>query len=283
MVVIGLCLLIAACGRGQRTIVAEVNGQRIMVKDFQAELARIPADMRPLYEQNPEEVLDRLISMTLLLQEAKRRGLVDSSDLADIGKPKIQEGMQRLMETEVKGVGAVTDEEVQAFYRKYREEMGGKPLSEVRETIRQMILEQKEQQQIGKLVERLRLSAAVATFPEQLPKPPLPPLEASTADSFQAALKSGRPSVVDFGSNNCPPCIRLRPVMRALKDAHKDRINVLFLEVGTNRDLALHYKVRLVPTLIFFDAGGREVHREMGFMEQETMEKILRDLKLLEG
>jgi thioredoxin 1 len=283
MVVVSLLLWIGACGRGQKAVVAEVNGQRITVKDFQAELARIPADMRSVYEQNPEEVLDRLIAMTLLLQEAKRQGLVDSIDLTGLDKPGIQEGMQRLMEQSTKGVKAVTDKEVQAFYRQYREEMGGKPLAQVREIIRMMILEQKEQQRIEQLVERLRAQAAIATFPEQLPKPPLPALEASTAEAFQAALKSGRPTLVDFGSNRCQPCIRLRPVMRALKDAHKDRINVLFLEVSANRDLALLYKVRLVPTLIFFDVHGREVHREMGFMGQEAMEKILRDLKLLGG
>lgn len=284
MVSISLLPWVGACGRsGQKTIVAEVNGQRITVKDFQEELARIPADMRPVYEQNPEEVLDRLISVTLLLQEAKRRGLVDSSDLRDLDKPNIQEGMRRLMEQSIKGADKVTDKEVQAFYRQYRDEMGGKPLSEVREIIRMMILEQKQQQKIDTLVGKLHLAAAITAFPERLPKPPPPALEASTAEAFQAALKSGRPTVVDFGSNRCIPCIQLRPVMRALKDAHTGRINVLFLEVSANRDLALLYKVRLVPTLIFFDAQGREVRREMGFMEQAAIEKVLRNLKLLGG
>jgi thioredoxin 1 len=284
LVIISLPLWIGACGRGsQKTVVAEVNGQRITVKDFQEELARIPADMRPVYEQNPEEVLDRLISVTLLLQEAKRRGLVDSSDLRGLNKPGIQEGMRRLMEQSIKGVEAITDKEVLAFYRQYRDQMGGKPLSDVREAIRTMILEQKQQQRIDELAGRLRIAAAITTFPERLPKPPLPALEASTADAFQAALKSGRPTVVDFGSNSCIPCIRLRPVMRALKDAHTERINVLFMEVSANRDLALHYKVRLVPTLIFFDTQGREVQRKMGFMEREEMEKVLRDLKFLGG
>jgi thioredoxin 1 len=283
MLVISLALFISACGRSQKTVVAEVNGQRITVKDFQEELARTPEDMRVVYEQDPEEVLDHLISVTLLLQEAKRRGFVDSSDLRDLDKPSIREGMGRLMEQSMKGVDRVTDKEVQAFYRQYRAEMGGKPLSEVREPLRMMILEQKRQMRINVLVEKLRAQAAIQTFPERLPQPPPPALEASTAGAFQAALKSGRPTVVDFGSNSCPPCIRLRPVMRALKDAHKERINVLFLEVSANRDLALSYKVRLVPTVIFFDAQGREVHREMGFMKQEAMERVLRDLKLLGG
>ncbi|OGP53458.1 MAG: hypothetical protein A2Y65_06845 [Deltaproteobacteria bacterium RBG_13_52_11] len=116
-----------------------------------------------------------------------------------------------------------------------------------------------------------------------MPKPPPPALEASTADAFQAALKSGRPSVIDFGSNRCIPCIQLRPVMRALKDAHSERINVLFMEVSDHRDLAQQYKVRLVPTLIFFDAHGQEVQRKTGFMDREAIERVLRDLKFLGG
>jgi thioredoxin 1 len=283
MVVISLFLGIGACGRGQKTVVAEVNGQRITVKDFHDELARTPEDMRVVYEQDPEEVLDRLISVTLLLQEAKRRGFVDSSDLRDLDKPNIKEGMRRLMEQSIKGVDQVTDKEVQAFYRQYRAEIGGKPLSEVRELLRMMILEQKRQVKINVLVEKLRATSAITTFPERLPKPPPPALEASTADAFQAALKSGRPTVVDFASKSCPACIRLRPVMGELRDAHKERINVLYMEVSDTRDLAMSYKVRLVPTLIFFDAQGREVHREMGFMGQEAIEKVLRDLKLLGG
>jgi thioredoxin 1 len=172
---------------------------------------------------------------------------------------------------------------VQAFYGQYRDEMGGKPLSEVRELLRMMILEQKRQAKIDVLVEKLRAQAAITTFPEQLPKPPPPSLEASTAESFQAALASGRPTVVDFASKSCPACIRLSPVMRELKDAHKKRINVLYLEVSDNRDLARQFKVRLVPTLVFFDAQGREVQQRTGFMNRGELEKVLRDLKLLEG
>ena len=286
MVVISLAFLISACGRGQKAVIAEVNGQRITVKDFHDELARTPEDMRVVFEQDPGEVLDHLISVTLLLQEAKRRGFVESSDLRDLDKPGIKEGMRRLMEQSIKGVDQVTDKEVQAFYRQYRAEMGGKPLSEVRELLRMMILEQKRQVKINVLVEKLRATSAITAFPERLPKPPPPVLEASTADAFQAALKSGRPTVVDFAAKTCPTCIRIRPVIRALKDAHKDRINVLYLEVSENRknrDLALSYVVRLVPTLIFFDAKGREVHRETGFMDRGEIEKVLRDLKFLGG
>jgi thioredoxin 1 len=280
MVIMSLPCWVCGCGKDNpNAVVAEVNGQCITLKDVQDEMAKVPEEMRVVYEQDPGEVLDHLISLTLLLQEAKRRGFVGSSALRDMDKPSVKEGMRRLIEPEIKDV-KVTDQEVAAFYRQHRDEIGGKPLSQVRDVIHLMILEQKHQQRISVLVEKLRATAAITTFPEQSPQPP-PALEASTADAFQAALTSGRPTVVDFASKSCPACIRLRPVMRALKDAHGERINVLLLEVSDHRDLARQYTIRLVPTLIFFDAQGREVQRRTGFVNRKELEGVLSDLKFL--
>lgn len=282
--ILSIPLMLGGCSRGPSgTVVAEVNGERITLKDVHAELARVPEEMRIIYEQDPGEVLDRLISLTLLLQEAKRTGLVGSTDLSGFNKPQVQDGIRRLLEAEVQGIAEVTDQEVAAFYQQHRDQMGGKSLSQVREPIRMMILEQKQQQRISDLVGRLRAKAAVTAYQERLPKPPPPVLEASTAQEFHGALQSGRPTVVDFGSNHCIPCIRLRPVLRAVKDAHGDRINVIFMEVNEHRDLSQQYRVQLIPTLIFFDAQGREVYRKMGFLDRTAVEKVLHDIEFLGG
>jgi thioredoxin 1 len=264
------------------TVVAEVNGERITVRDVQEELTRVPEDMRSVYEQQPDEILDQLVSLKLLLQEARRMGLVDSTDLRGLNNPSIQGGMRRLLEPEIKDV-KVTDQEVAAFYRQYQDQMEGQSLSQLREAIHKMILEQKQQQRIDVFVGRLRIAGAVTTYPERLPKAPSPPLPASTAEAFQTALQSKRPTIVDFGSSLCLPCIRLRPVLQAVKDAHGDRINVLYVEVSDHRDLALRYKVQLVPTVVFFDAKGQELRRNVGFMDRESLEQILRDLNFLKG
>jgi thioredoxin 1 len=139
----------------------------------------------------------------------------------------------------------------------------------------------KKEQAVTAFVERLRATATITAYPERLPKPPPLPLASASAEEFRAALQSNRPTVADFGSNRCVPCIQLRPVLRGLKDTHGERINVLVMEVSDNRDLARQYKVRLVPTLIFFDAKGKEVRRSMGYMDRKAMEKVLRELKFL--
>jgi thioredoxin 1 len=281
LIVMGLALLLGGCGKGaSRSVVAEVNGQRITVKDVQDELARAPADMRALYEQNPEEVLDQLISVTLILQEATRKGVMAPATLQDLGKPQVTEGIRRFLAQEIKEV-KVTDQEVAAFYRRNQDKMSGKSLSQVREAIRQMLLAAKRQQEVTAFVERLRATAVITAYPERLPKPPPLPLATASEEEFKAALQNNRPTVVDFGSSRCVPCIQLRPVLRGVKDAHGDRINVLVIEVGDYRDLARQYKVQLVPTLIFFDAKGKEVRRSVGYMDREAIEKVLRELKFL--
>ncbi|OGP93583.1 MAG: hypothetical protein A2Z19_00820 [Deltaproteobacteria bacterium RBG_16_54_18] len=121
----------------------------------------------------------------------------------------------------------------------------------------------------------------MTAYPERLPKPPPLPLASATGEEFKAALQSNRPTVVDFGSSRCVPCIQLRPVLRGVKDAHGDRINVLVMEVSDNREISREYKVRIVPTLIFFDAKGKEVRRSVGYMDREALEKVLRELKFL--
>ena len=281
MIIMGLAFMLSGCGKdASRIVVAEVNGQRITVQDVQDELARAPADMRTLYEQNPEDVLDQLISVTLLLQEAARKGAMAPVTLQDVGKPQVKEGIRRFLAQEVKDV-KVTDREVAAFYRRNQDKMSGKSLAQVREAIRQMLLVAKREQEATAFVERLRATAAITAYPERLPKPPPLPLASATGEEFKAALQSNRPTVVDFGSSRCVPCIQLRPVLRGVKDAHGDRINVLVMEVSDNREISREYKVRIVPTLIFFDAKGKEVRRSVGYMDREALEKVLRELKFL--
>jgi thioredoxin 1 len=280
-IIIGLVLMITGCGKGaSRSVVAEVNGQQITVKDVQEELARTPADTRVLFEQNPGDVLDELISVTLILQEATRKGAMAPATLRDLRKPQVMEGIRRFLAQETKGV-KVTDQEVTAFYQQHQDKMSGKSLSQVREAIRQMLLATKREQEVTAFVGRLRASAAITVYPERLPQPPPLSIATSSAEEFKAALQSKRPTVVDFGSSRCVPCIQLRPVLRSVKDAHSGRINVLVLEVGDYRDLARQHKVQLVPTLIFFDAKGKEVRRSVGYMDREAIEKVLRELKFL--
>jgi thioredoxin 1 len=264
-------------------VLAEVNGQEITLEDYRAEMEGLPEEMRLLYQNDPQKILQRLILMTLLLQEACRRGLIESADLHRRSDPRVQKALEELLRSEGTGRVEVADEEIEAFYAANRSLMEGASLEQVREVLRGILRAQKEQESVGAFIGMLHTNAAIQTYPERLPSPSPPVIPSATEEEFHKALKSGRPTVADFGSNLCIPCIRLRPVLKAVKDAHGDRLNVLYLEVDEHKGLARKHRIQLVPTVIFFNADGKEVKRHMGYMDRKAMEEMLRKLGFVKG
>jgi thioredoxin 1 len=103
-------------------------------------------------------------------------------------------------------------------------------------------------------------------------------LASATETSIRGALSSGRPTVADFGARTCIPCKAMAPILSELERDLKGKGNVLFVDVRESRDLAVKYRVQMIPTQIFYDAKGKEVKRHMGFIGKD---EILKEFKAL--
>jgi len=79
------------------------------------------------------------------------------------------------------------------------------------------------------------------------------------------------PRLVDVGAKTCIPCKLMAPILEELKTEYAGRLQVDFLDVSINPDFAGQYKVRVIPTQIFFDASGKELFRHEGFMSKEDI------------
>ena len=105
------------------------------------------------------------------------------------------------------------------------------------------------------------------------------PFDLADSAAVDQALTSGRPTVVEFYADWCVLCKKLEKktlsspiVVKALSG-----VNALKVDYYRNRDLQLKYDILGVPTLIFFDADGRERPelRISGFVEpDEVLEAI---------
>jgi thioredoxin 1 len=80
----------------------------------------------------------------------------------------------------------------------------------------------------------------------------------------QQALRSGKPTVVEFGANNCTACREMKPVLGRLARDHGDRIGVIDIDLLKTTGYVSAYKIQLMPTQVFFDSQGREISRHMG-------------------
>ena len=87
---------------------------------------------------------------------------------------------------------------------------------------------------------------------------------AMPADAPVAAKKL--PRVVDLGAGKCKACIELAPILEALKKEYAGRVTVDFIDVWKNPRAGDPYKIRVIPTQIFFDRDGKEVWRHEGFL-----------------
>lgn len=96
--------------------------------------------------------------------------------------------------------------------------------------------------------------------------------------SIRQALASGRPTLVDFGAAFCVPCKRMKPILDSLKTEYAGRANVIFVDIKQERDMASRYRIMLMPTQVFYDAGGKEIKRHMGFMDKA---EIIAEFKAL--
>ncbi len=73
----------------------------------------------------------------------------------------------------------------------------------------------------------------------------------------------GLPVMVDFYSPNCGPCQALAPIIASYARRFFGRVVVATLDADLNPGSSAHYRIRGVPTLIFFKKG-LEVDRIIG-------------------
>jgi thioredoxin 1 len=79
------------------------------------------------------------------------------------------------------------------------------------------------------------------------------------------------PRLVDLGADKCIPCKMMAPVLADLKTNYVGRMDVEFIDVWKNPDAGKAYKIKLIPTQIFFDASGKERFRHEGFFGKEDI------------
>ena len=88
--------------------------------------------------------------------------------------------------------------------------------------------------------------------------------------------KNGRvekpiPLLLDLGATKCIPCKMMAPILEELREEYRGRFEVVFIDIWENKEAISRYNVRVIPTQIFFNAGGKELFRHQGFYSKEQI------------
>lgn len=88
----------------------------------------------------------------------------------------------------------------------------------------------------------------------------------------------GTVTVIDLGAKSCVPCRMMAPILSELKEVYKGKADVVFIDVWEKPDQAEAYGIRVIPTQIFYDKRGAEVYRHEGFMDKDSIRRMLDSL-----
>jgi thioredoxin 1 len=266
-----------------RQVLARVNDEKVTMEQFNKELGKVETPlMREMLQEEPNKFLEGMIMNVLILQEAKKQGIsapVKTYKDTEKGSQSPEESMiGEFMKKKFSSPPEVTREEIESFYKMYKDQMEGKPLKEVALAIEKIIQEMKQREAFGQFLEEIRKNAKVEINQKRLKKITTKPPESNTEEELKQAFTSGKPVLVDFGANSCVPCRQMRPILKEIKTEYLEKARILVIDVYKYQNLARDYKVMLIPTLIFFDSKGKEVFRHVGAWGKEEIIAKLKEI-----
>lgn len=98
------------------------------------------------------------------------------------------------------------------------------------------------------------------------------------ATTAAAPAIASLPRLVDIGSETCIPCKAMVPVLAELRREYAGRLRVDFIDAWKFPAQADAFNVSIIPTQIFIDASGRELHRHQGFISKAEILETWRQL-----
>ncbi len=103
----------------------------------------------------------------------------------------------------------------------------------------------------------------------------------ATKDNFAEIIENNDIVVVDFWAPWCGPCKSFAPTFEAFAEAHKDEAAFVKVNTEEEEELAAHFQIRSIPTLMIF----REkivVFMQPGVLPESALEQLLEQVKGLD-
>jgi len=94
-------------------------------------------------------------------------------------------------------------------------------------------------------------------------------------DSFSTdVLSENKLVLVDFWAEWCGPCKQIAPRLEEIADKYSEKLSICKVDVDQNRDLAVEYNVRSIPSLMVFKDGA-QVDGLVGAVSIEELEDLV--------
>jgi thioredoxin 1 len=91
---------------------------------------------------------------------------------------------------------------------------------------------------------------------------------------FNEIIQSNDLVLVDFYADWCGPCKMMSPILQEVKSTLQEAVKIIKVNVDQHQDLASHFMVRGVPTLMLFQEG-KMLWRQSGVLSTPDLVKVV--------
>jgi thioredoxin 1 len=88
----------------------------------------------------------------------------------------------------------------------------------------------------------------------------------------------GMVTLLDIGADRCIPCKMMAPILKELEVEYQGKAAIILIDVWKRPEQAPKFRIRAIPTQIFYDKDGKEVQRHEGFMDKKSIVEVLEKL-----
>ena len=91
---------------------------------------------------------------------------------------------------------------------------------------------------------------------------------------FNEIINTNDLVLVDFYADWCGPCKMMSPILQEVKATLQEAVKIIKVNVDHHQDLASHFMVRGVPTLMLFKEG-KMLWRQSGVLSTTDLVKVV--------
>ena len=96
----------------------------------------------------------------------------------------------------------------------------------------------------------------------------------SSSVDLDGIICSKKNVVVQFSASWCGPCKQIKPVMECLGSEHKDKLEIVYVDVDAHGDLSQKFGVQGIPMFVFYQDGKEIAPRITGADKNGIKQKI---------
>ena len=102
-------------------------------------------------------------------------------------------------------------------------------------------------------------------------------IEVTDSNFEEQVLQSDKPVIVDLWAEWCGPCKMVGPIVDEIGEEYDGKVVVAKVDIDSNPHIPSKYRVRNIPTLLFFKDGELK-DKQVGAVPKKTLLQKLEPL-----